>query len=865
MIRPLRHGNVSLRENGLALSVRGCGNSALLRLDVNRPIDFGKVKAGETCSVKRLIMNPADISVDWEIEIEGNLRGWKITPTSGTILAEDSQPISICFECDDTMDANEIFGFTAVVKNKTANRISLKMSGSARRSYPKLLFPDGEVGVLDFGEVNTTQRSSLSFQVSNGGTGVLKCKFDVVGDTNAFSVVSGETCEIKDDGTVVVVQIVFHPPNDGPIDATLCLASNDVDRETEGELMIPVLGSGITYVLDESFQRQLDLGVCKIGQFVNGKLNFANKGPVPYPIEFSFPNLSDGFSALPQKLVIPGDEFGEVAIQWRAPGITADTVPSDADMNRILELVDAGTVQGTMQAHMPLGRVEQIEIVCQPVMPEIVLMDNMNNRLTGVDFGDTVLNQITRQVVYLKNQADFPIEFSMSFNHNAFFVEGGEFEASNVIIVKPKEIKTLTVACCPEDHIIGNSCTMNVAFMTCFESLEVPLYVRTREFCLNARRLGPIKFSKCFAGVCCPRKLVLENTSDRPVKYKVDRNRLGTHFDLQCKAFEGELGLQDSVTVLVKFNPPHQNESHTGLIVLEVDDGAESKFFIEVSGESVVPEIKISPLNIDFQTIGIGLAVSQKVEVKNCSSLEMNLACDVLMSEFFSVDPLQLLIEANGSCFVDVMFRPSDRSPQSGHLTIQGEDGVKVGGKVHLAGEGGYISLAMDKSIDFGEIDSRAVPFISRTLKLHNDGELPVDLKVRAGDGSLYEMRESAHRALLRSREKRFDNYIISLAYPKSTLLPSESMQMEIFIYVVEFAFIDTELVVELADGSAKWTCHIHAIGKPPNISQDALFLLDDLDEASKILQPHEVGRDVNFDAIVANRIVFNRSPLPIR
>ena len=113
-------------------------------------------------------------------------------------------------------------------------------------------------------------------------------------------------------------------------------------------------------------------------------------------------------------------------------------------------------------------------------------------------------------------------------------------------------------------------------------------------------------------------------------------------------------------------------------------------------------------------------------------------------------------------------------------------------------------------------------------------------------------MRESAHRALLRSREKRFDNYIISLAYPKSTLLPSESMQMEIFIYVVEFAFIDTELVVELADGSAKWTCHIHAIGKPPNISQDALFLLDDLDEASKILQPHEVGRDVNFDAIVA-------------
>merc|ERR1711871_244856 len=252
---------------------------------------------------------------------------------------------------------------------------------------------------------------------------------------------------------------------------------------------------------------------------------------------------------------------------------------------------------------MPLGRVERIEVCCQLLMPEIVLVNNMNDKVTMVDFGETVLNQTTRQTIYLKNQAEFPIEFGVSFNNSGFFVEGGDFDTNNEIIVKPKCVKTISLACSPEDHMTEEPFTMPVAFMTGFDPLEIPLYVKTREFCLNARRLGPVKFSKCFSGLSYPRKLVLENISDRSVKYKIDRNRLGAHFDLQCKAFEGELYLQDSVTVLVKFKPAHQNGTHQGLIVLEVNDGAVSKFFIEVSGESVVPKLEIDPKNIDFQMV----------------------------------------------------------------------------------------------------------------------------------------------------------------------------------------------------------------------------------------------------------------------
>ena len=48
-----------------------------------------------------------------------------------------------------------------------------------------------------------------------------------------------------------------------------------------------------------------------------------------------------------------------------------------------------------------------------------------------------------------------------------------------------------------------------------------------------------------------------------------------------------------------------------------------------------------------------------------------------------------------------------------------------------------------------------------------------------------------------------------------------------------------------------KWV-RILAKGKPPAVSHDLLFLLQDLDDIDRMLRPLEVGRDVHFDAIIA-------------
>ena len=77
-------------------------------------------------------------------------------------------------------------------------------------------------------------------------------------------------------------------------------------------------------------------------------------------------------------------------------------------------------------------------------------------------------------------------------------------------------------------------------------------------------------------------------------------------------------------------------------------------------------------------------------------------------------------------------------------------------------------------------------------------------------------------------------------------------MDIDVFIYVVENAIVDMFLLLELSDGSIQWKIKLKAIGKPAEISQDALFLLDDLDKSSSILRPYEIGPDVPFEAIIA-------------
>ena len=847
---PSRPGDVTLKENGLVISVRGCGNATLLRFDINKPIDFGKVKAGEKLCVRRLLMNPADIAVKWELEVEGDLYGWSIEPTEGTLQAADSESLQITFECYEDMDETQVFSFKALIRNLTASHADLRFTGSAQRSYPRFqLTEDSIVDGLDFNIVNTTEDKTLSFHVKNSGTGILKCNLSIVGEVESYKILSDDKyIEIKDDGSEAEIKIVFHPSRDGDLVSTLCISSNDIDRDGE-EIMIPLRGLGITYVINETFQRNVQLGHCEIGGLVTKPIHFKNDGPVPYPITFEI-DVSTGFTAVPSYISIPGNDEGKVTLQWRAPGFVVDTLPSEDVLAAIVSQLEAGGFQSVVTAHMPLGRIETISVSCTGVMPSIVLTDSMRNKLDSIEFGSVVLNQSTSQSIYVKNQAEFPVRFSVSFTNDSFYVEGSD---RGDIIIERKGLKSIVCFCRPKDHPPPDSQEyLILTFMTGFSAIRVPLYVQTREFCLNARLLGPIQYSSCFSKVRVVKTLTLENMSDNPVSFELKKDRIGPYFGIEEEALTGTVSIGGENMFHVYFDAPQINDFHTGFITIVVDDGTESKFTIDISGTSVIPVIEVSPSTLDFQIVGIGHTVTKTVEVRNACDLEMSLSCDLINSDAFVVDPLHLIIGPNASQTVDISFQPSDKHAHSCHFIVEGEDVKNVGGKVHLLGTGGNISLAVENSIDFGEVDARAIPFIKRSVRVYNDGELPVTFSILAEDGSRFEMRKAIHHEGLRSREKRFEECILSLAYSKETLFPSKSTDIDVFIYVVENAIVDMFLLLELSDGSIQWKIKLKAIGKPAEISQDALFLLDDLDKSSSILRPYEIGPDVPFEAIIA-------------
>eukprot|EP00943_MAST-04B_sp_MAST-4B-sp1_P002139 g2139.t1 len=113
-------------------------------------------------------------------------------------------------------------------------------------------------------------------------------------------------------------------------------------------------------------------------------------------------------------------------------------------------------------------------------------------------------------------------------------------------------------------------------------------------------------------------------------------------------------------------------------------------------------------------------------------------------------------------------------------------------------------------------------------------------------------MRENKRTGFFQSHEARFDDHIISISYAKNYLLPGEKLEMNIYIYVVEHAKIDTNIFIKLNNGGVSWKVRILAKGNPPTVSHDILFLLQDLDDIDRMLRPVEVGRDVHFDAILA-------------
>ena len=133
-----------------------------------------------------------------------------------------------------------------------------------------------------------------------------------------------------------------------------------------------------------------------------------------------------------------------------------------------------------------------------------------------------------------------------------------------------------------------------------------------------------------------------------------------------------------------------------------------------------------------------------------------------------------------------------------------------------------------------------------------NDGELPLKLFLSDHSEIPFAMRKNKRTGFFLSHEARFDDHILSISYEKNYLLPGEKMALHINMYVVEYAEIDTNIYVKLDNGSTKWKVRILAKGKPPAVSHNVLFMLQDLDDIDRLLRPLEIGRDVHFDAIMA-------------
>ena len=355
---------------------------------------------------------------------------------------------------------------------------------------------------------------------------------------------------------------MFKPIDDGPLNATLCIKSNDENRKEEA--MFQLQGNGITYVIDEAFNRNVELGLCTVGSVAQTSMKFTNLGPAPYPIKFII-DESTGFIVDPPSLTIPSNGNATASVRWRAPNIFQETIMTNETLNQLCKMLETGFSTSTIEMQMPKKRIETIAVTCHIIMPQIAVVDNRNEKVKSLDFGEVILNQRSSLIMYIKNEGNFPVDFAVSFTSQHFDVNEKDF------LIEANSNRQIEITCFPSDHIdVTDKNFIILNFMKCFPKIKLPVYVLTKEFPLNARHFRPVHFDMCFAETISKKNCFRKRCRENEIFYNLVVDRLGEFFEIHPDELQGKIEMKESKSIWMEFHAPNRDSTFEGIVTIEL-------------------------------------------------------------------------------------------------------------------------------------------------------------------------------------------------------------------------------------------------------------------------------------------------------
>jgi hypothetical protein len=171
------------------------------------------------------------------------------------------------------------------------------------------------------------------------------------------------------------------------------------------------------------------------------------------------------------------------------------------------------------------------------------------------------------------------------------------------------------------------------------------------------------------------------------------------------KSFTGDILPGDSESIKIEYTPDDFNPDVSNIEVVS-NDPDEPSYHIFLSGNVGVPEINVSPGNIDFGKVMVnGAVATQNLKISNVGTGKLSISSVSLKSGFpFAWTPLnKSTIDPGFSVNLEVVYAPTSHAPGNDELSIGSNDPQALVTLVPLSGWGSAPQLEIyPDPYDFG-------------------------------------------------------------------------------------------------------------------------------------------------------------------
>lgn len=413
---------------------------------------------------------------------------------------------------------------------------------------------------------------------------------------------------------------------------------------------------------------------------INADLEIRNVGDYPLRISgIQQTKISNSFVLAPlnNMEIMPGSqEILIISYMATKHGFDADTIrikSNDPDESAVIIYVAANGATPILEVDPTLVDFGAVDITI-PIAPRTINLTNV---------GDGVLN-ITN-INKVKSNQDINIISYPSLS------------------LSPGQKTTIQVAYSPSDHgsdeerldIVSNDPAAPVRSVTIKGSTADP----------DIDALSSIDFGLVDLGSSSKEVIYINNVGTGILKVSGIYFSNGSATFTIVKSFTGDILPGDSEKIKVEYIPDDFNPDISSIEVMS-NDPDEPSYLISLAGNVGIPEINVSPGNIDFGKVMVGGAVAtQNLKISNLGTGKLSISSIALKSGLpFAWTPLsKSTIDPGFSVNLEVVYAPTSYAPDSDELSIGSNDPQALTTMVPLSGWGSAPQLEIyPDPYDFG-------------------------------------------------------------------------------------------------------------------------------------------------------------------